>query len=209
MDRNKQAYNLWAEQYDTNNNKTRDLEGTALRKTLNNIVFGEVLEIGCGTGKNSEWFITKANEVVAVDFSEEMLKKARAKIKGNSIYFQQADIREEWTFTDKKFDLVTFSLVLEHIKNLDFIFKQISTKISDKGYVYIGELHPFKQYQGSLARFETDNGRVELACYIHNISEFLQTAKSYGFSLVKLNEWFDEDNKTTVPRILTLLFKAN
>jgi hypothetical protein len=30
----KKAYNKWAEQYDTNNNKTRDLEAMALRKNL-------------------------------------------------------------------------------------------------------------------------------------------------------------------------------
>lgn len=47
------AYNKWAEQYDTNENKTRDLEGVSLRKTLANINFEECLEIGCGTGKNT------------------------------------------------------------------------------------------------------------------------------------------------------------
>lgn len=207
MDINKQAYNTWAEQYDTNNNKTRDLEGIALRKTLNNVVFNNVLEIGCGTGKNSEWFITKVNEVIAVDFSEEMLRKAKSKIKDSAIYFQQADIKEEWSFTNKKFDLVSFSLILEHIKDLDFIFKQVRTKISDDGYVYIGELHPFKQYQGSLARFDTEKGRVELECHTHNISEFFKIAKTHGFSLVKLDECFDGENET-VPRILTLLFRA-
>ena len=208
MDKNKQAYNTWAQQYDTNNNKTRDLEGIALRKTLSNIIFSNVLEIGCGTGKNSEWFVTKANEVIAVDFSDEMLEKAKSKIKENPISFHQADIRDEWTFTNKKFDLVSFSLVLEHIEDLDFIFKQVSTKVNDKGYIYIGELHPFKQYQGSLARFDTEEGRVELQCYTHNISEFLKIAETYGFSLVRLEEWFDADNEKGVPRILTLLFSV-
>ena len=33
------AYNIWADQYDTNNNKTRDLEAVALRETLTNIDF--------------------------------------------------------------------------------------------------------------------------------------------------------------------------
>ncbi len=208
MDKNKQAYNIWAEQYDTNNNKTRDAEGIALRKTLDKIVFDNVLEIGCGTGKNSEWFIKKATEVVAVDFSDEMLKKAKTKIKDSSMRFLQADITEEWTFTNKKFDLVSFSLVLEHIKDLDFIFGEVSKKTNDKGYVYIGELHPFKQYSGSLARFDTEKGRVELDCYIHNISDFFKDAKKHGFSLVKLNEWFDGDDETVIPRILSLLFCA-
>lgn len=208
MDKIKQAYNTWADQYDTNDNKTRDVEGIALRKTLNNIVFDTVLEIGCGTGKNSEWFITKVNEIVAVDFSDEMLRKAKSKINKNVISFHQADITSEWTFTDRKFDLISFSLVLEHIKNLDFIFEQARKKISDQGYIYIGELHPFKQYAGSKARFDTEKGRVELECYTHNISEFFKSAKAHGFSLIDLDEWFDEEDNASVPRILTLLFRA-
>lgn len=48
-----QAYNIWADQYDTNQNKTRDLEGIALREILQDIHFENCLEIGCGTGKNT------------------------------------------------------------------------------------------------------------------------------------------------------------
>jgi ubiquinone/menaquinone biosynthesis C-methylase UbiE len=47
----KEAYNHWAKQYDTNLNKTRDLEAVALRESLANISFQTCLEIGCGTGK--------------------------------------------------------------------------------------------------------------------------------------------------------------
>jgi hypothetical protein len=99
--------------------------------------------------------------------------------------------------------------VLEHIRDLDFIFSQVKQKIKSGGYVYIGELHPFKQYQGSLARFETEQGRVELECFTHNISEFVNTAKKNGLKLLRLDEWFDEDELTKLPRILTLLFQAD
>jgi hypothetical protein len=44
-----ESYNLWALQYDTNVNKTRDLEAIALRETLRLIPFNNCLEIGCGT----------------------------------------------------------------------------------------------------------------------------------------------------------------
>ena len=70
-----QGYNQWAEQYDTNQNKTRDLEAIALRNILEKINFNSCLEIGCGTGKNTEWLIAKAETVTAVDLSEEMLAK--------------------------------------------------------------------------------------------------------------------------------------
>ena len=73
-----QAYNVWALQYDTNDNKTRDLEAQALRETLGTISFDNCLEIGCGTGKNTGWLISsKAKSVTAVDFSDEMLAKGK------------------------------------------------------------------------------------------------------------------------------------
>src|SRR5262245_57220138 len=109
------AYNSWADQYDTNVNKTRDMEGLALRECLTKISFQNCLEVGCGTGKNTVWLLNRAEQITAVDLSKEMLSKARGKITSQKVNFIQADINEPWTFTNKLFDLITFSLVLEHI----------------------------------------------------------------------------------------------
>lgn len=204
-----QAYNSWASQYDTNENKTRDLEGKALRDILSSISFNSVLEIGCGTGKNTEWFLSKAEHITAADLSEEMLSKAKQKIQSEKVEFIQADINNEWDFTKKTFDLISFSLVLEHIENLDHIFKEGYKKLNEQGFIYIGELHPFKQYTGSKARFETEDGLQILQCFNHNISDFVQSAKKYGLKLVALDEYFDNDDKTSIPRILTLVFQNN
>ena len=202
-----QAYNNWASQYDGNINKTRDLEAQALRNTLLAIPFESCLEIGCGTGKNTLWFIEKAKQVTSVDLSAEMLAKAKEKINSDNVQFIQADITTDWTFTNQLYDLVSFSLVLEHIKNLDFIFKQTATALKPGGHVYIGELHPFKQYTGSKARFETDTGMQVVDCYTHHVSDFIQAAMKHGLSIVDVNEYFDADNRNEIPRILSLLLK--
>jgi ubiquinone/menaquinone biosynthesis C-methylase UbiE len=204
-----QAYNSWASQYDTNENKTRDLEAKALREVLSMISFDSVLEIGCGTGKNTEWLLQKAEQITAVDLSEEMLSRAKEKIQSEKVEFVRADINSDWDFTQKTFGLIGFSLVLEHIENLDHIFKEVYKKLNESGYVYIGELHPFKQYTGSKARFETKEGLQVVQCYNHHISDFIQSAKKYGLKLVELDEYFDNDDKTSIPRILALLFRKN
>jgi ubiquinone/menaquinone biosynthesis C-methylase UbiE len=204
-----QAYNSWASHYDTNENKTRDLEAKALRDILSTISFNTALEIGCGTGKNTEWLLQKAEQITAVDLSEEMLSKAKEKIQSGKVEFIKTDINSDWDFTQKTFDLVSFSLVLEHIENLDHIFKEAYKKLNEEGYVYIGELHPFKQYTGSKARFETEEGLQIVQCYNHHISDFIQSAKKYGLKLVGLDEYFDNDDKTAIPRILALLFRKS
>jgi ubiquinone/menaquinone biosynthesis C-methylase UbiE len=204
-----QAYNSWASQYDTDENKTRDLEAKALREVFSIISFNTVLEIGCGTGKNSEWLLQKAEQITAVDLSGEMLSKAKEKIQSDKVEFIKADINSDWDFTQKTFDLVSFSLVLEHIENLDHIFKEVYKKLNDQGYVYIGELHPFKQYTGSKARFQTEEGLQIIQCYNHHISDFIQSAKKYGLKLVELDEYFDNGDETSIPRILTLLLQKS
>lgn len=203
----KQAYNIWAEQYDTNRNKTRDLEAISLRTTLANYQFENCLEIGCGTGKNTEWLIKKAKHIIAVDLSEEMLAKAEQKMKSENIQFIQADITKDWTFVRNNYDLITFSLVLEHIEKLEEIFKKASDVLIPNGYVYIGELHPFKQYTGTKARFETEAGQQVVNCFNHNISDFTLSAKRNGFEIVELSEYFDDNERTGIPRILTLLLQ--
>jgi ubiquinone/menaquinone biosynthesis C-methylase UbiE len=203
----KQAYNNWADQYDTNNNKTRDLEAISLRTTLANIPFDRCLEIGCGTGKNTEWLITKSKHVTAIDFSDRMISKAGKKISSDRVKFIQADIINDWTFADKQYDLVTFSLVLEHIENLDNIFKKVSNVTCATGFVYVGELHPFKQYTGTKARFATEEGQQIVPCFNHNISDFTFSARDNGFEILDIGEFFDENDRTCIPRILTLLLR--
>lgn len=203
----RQAYDIWSEQYDTNDNKTRDLEAKALRTALENIGFNTCLEIGCGTGKNTEWLITKAKQISAVDFSSEMLARAKQKVDLKKIEFIQADITENWTFTNRKFDLVCFSLVLEHIDDLENVFSNVSGVLAPDGIVYIGELHPFKQYMGTKAKFSSTEGEQILTCFAHHISDFTIAAKKSGLEILHFDEYFDNNDRTSIPRILSILFK--
>jgi ubiquinone/menaquinone biosynthesis C-methylase UbiE len=205
----KDAYRAWSDIYDTNMNKTRDLEGIALREVLNELKFDHCLEIGCGTGKNTVWLSEKAKCLLSVDLSEEMLLQAKQKNQGNNVEFLLADINNDWTFTTDSFDLVSFSLVLEHIENLDHVFREAALKLNHGGYLYLGELHPFKQYTGSKARFETEEGIKVVDCFNHHISDFINSAEKNGLQLKALQEFFDENDRAEIPRILTLLFVKN
>lgn len=201
------AYNKWASTYDAVNNKTRDLEGTALHQLLAPLSFATVLEIGCGTGKNTSWLATRAIEVTAVDFSAAMLEAARAKVSNHNVAFQQADITAEWSFVTSPVNLITCSLILEHISDLDFVFQQASRALRPGGFFYVGELHPFKQYQGSQARFETATEIIKIDAFIHHASDYMAAAKSSGLECVEFRELFDDEDRTTTPRILALLFQ--
>jgi ubiquinone/menaquinone biosynthesis C-methylase UbiE len=97
--------------------------------------------------------------------------------------------------------------VLEHIENLEFAFKEASRVVSEGGHVYIGELHPYKQYTGSKARFRSEQEEFVVECYTHHISEFTRLAVQNGFQIIELKEFFDNNDKNSSPRIFTLLLK--
>ena len=201
------AYNIWASQYDSNLNLTRDLDKKCTIKTLKNLDFKNVLELGCGTGKNTEWLLNKAERIIGLDFSQEMLHKAKAKIFDKRVLFKKVDLTKDWEIENNFVDLITASLTLEHIENLDHIFLQANLKLKKNGLFFISELHPFKQYSGSKAKYETENGIKELEFYIHHISEYIDTAKNNGFKLIELKEWFDESSENEIPRLISFVFK--
>ncbi|WP_196893733.1 class I SAM-dependent DNA methyltransferase [Aureivirga marina] len=200
------AYNNWAEQYDSNLNKTRDLDQKATIETLEKYNFENVLELGCGTEKNTQWLLNKASKIIGLDFSDEMLNKAKEKISSENVIFQKADLTKNWDVENGFADLITSSLTLEHIEDLNHIFRQANLKMKNEGIFFISELHPFKQYSGSKAKYETEDGIHELEVYTHHISEYMEKANQNGFSLIELNEWFDEDNKE-LSRLISFVFK--
>ena len=131
------AYDSWALQYDTNDNRTRDLDKKSTIDTLSKYDFKNVLELGCGTGKNTNWLLKKAERIIGLDFSQAMLDIAKSKIVDDRVLFKKADLTENWDIENQSADLVTSSLTLEHIKDLNHIFKQANQKLKTKGLIFI------------------------------------------------------------------------
>ncbi len=202
-----QAYDLWSASYDTVVNPTRDLEAAAIRAALGGRVFNSVLELGCGTGKNTVWLADNAARVTASDFSVEMMRQARERVLSENVAFLQLDVRADWPFHDSAFDLVACSLILEHVEDLRPVFQKAARSLETGGLFYVGELHPFKQYSGSKARFETEDGLRVLECFNHHLSDFVCSAVDAGFEVFEIREWFDDGNSQGIPRILSMLFK--
>ena len=123
------AYNDWSETYDTDENLTRDLDQKVTREALANLHFTSILEIGCGTGKNTSFFARIGTSVYAVDFSEGMIAKAKEKVQAKNVRFSMMDITQRWTVEDQSFDLVVCNLVLERFVRTSTHFAQDSRGI--------------------------------------------------------------------------------
>ena len=201
------AYNDWSGTYDSDENLTRDLDQTVTRELLADLRFDSILEIGCGTGKNTSFLVQIGKRVEAVDFSEGMLAKAREKVDAGNVRFSQMDITQPWKFESQSFDLIVCNLVLEHIKDLEFVFRETARMAKPQGRFLVNELHPFRQYEGKKARFYRNQQKIEVDAFVHHISDFLNAASSNGLVLTKLNEFWHETDVNKPPRLLSLLFK--
>ena len=198
-------YNDWADQYDNNINPTRDLDKIVTQESLSNLNFSNVLELGCGSGKNTEWLITKADKLVGLDFSSRMLDLARKKISSKNVSFICADINEKWPVNNNSFDLATINLTLEHIKILDHIFNSLFIKLTKGGKCFVCELHPEKQLAGSKARFQDNGTEIVLDVFQHSELDYVQSAEKAGFSLLVKRDWYDDEKD--LPRLISFLFE--
>jgi ubiquinone/menaquinone biosynthesis C-methylase UbiE len=200
------AYTAWSPTYDTVENPTRDLDLVATRATLGDLRCRAVLELGCGTGKNTDFFAQIGDHVQAVDFSAGMIAQARAKVQAPNVTFVAADITQPWPCAEQSVDLISINLVLEHVADLGAVFAEAARTLRTDGRLFICELHPFKQYQGKQARFEQQGETTQITAFVHHISDFLEAANQHGFSLLRLAEWWHQPDHTLPPLLISFLF---
>jgi malonyl-CoA O-methyltransferase len=203
------AYNDWAETYDSNVNPTRDLAATVLRNAGLPILGKRVIEVGCGTGRNTAWLAKQSESIVACDFSDAMLARARGHVSHPNVQFIQHDIRTPWPLPAASADVVIAMLILEHVENLTAFFAEAARVLNSGGELFICELHPMRQLTGGQAQF--DNPRTGerrlVTAFLHNVSEYVNSGLAAGLQLKHLGEWRDnEEESTSVPRLLSLTF---
>jgi 2-polyprenyl-3-methyl-5-hydroxy-6-metoxy-1,4-benzoquinol methylase len=200
------AYNEWVYQYDVNINLTRDLNADVLRQQSFDLTGKRVLEIGCGTGLNTVWLAERAQRVIGMDLSDGMLQTACDRLRGLNVDVLQADITKPWPL-HQGFDVLIATLILEHVYHLAPVFSEACRVLHPGGLLYISELHPYKQLQGTQARYhQVETGQdVLVPAFRHQVSEYTNEAIEAGFTLRHLGEW--QHASDTAPRLLTLLFE--
>jgi ubiquinone/menaquinone biosynthesis C-methylase UbiE len=208
-----EAYDQWAETYDTDQNRTRDLAGKILRQVDFDLVGRNIIEVGCGTGRNTEW-LTRARSglsgLLALDFSEAMLARARARVNDSRVRFVQHDVRGKWPVADDSADVVIVMLVLEHVERLEPVFAEAARTLRAGGEMFICELHPARQLLGKQAEFTNakTGAHTRVTAFLHATADYLEAGMSAGFKVLNKGEWRDADSPVDAPpRLLSLHFR--
>ena len=184
------GYDRWARIYDHDANPLPALEDPQVREALGDVRAREVLDLGCGTGRHTEWLVAGGARVTAVDFSEAMLEQARRKVPAADVRFIVHDRHEPLPLDDASFDAVVSGLVLEHLRDLDAFFAEAHRVLRPQGRAVVSAMHPAMFLRGSRARFtDPDSGEIVAPGSLpHRLGEFVMAALNAGFALRGLDE---------------------
>lgn len=201
------AYTRWSTTYDSDRNLTRDLDQRATQDALADPGCENIMELGCGTGKNTAFLTRIGRRILALDFSPGMLSLAKAKLDSERVVFVVADLTKPWPCKSESFELIVCNLVLEHIEDLDAVFAEVSRALKSGGRFFVSELHPFRQYKGTKANFQTDDEAIEIHAFVHHLSDFTESARVNGLVLRRMKEWWHEEDQNKLPRLVSFMFE--
>lgn len=190
-------------------NTTRDLASDRLRNSGVRFSGRDVLELGCGTGRNTALIASEARTVFALDFSVGMLSVARARVPATQVSFVRHDVRDSLPLPAACVDVVVVSLVLEHVEELLPVYREVARVLRPGGDLWICELHPERQRLGAQAKFVDPATEEEIlvTAYQHTVAEFVNSGLNAGLVLQQLGEWVEPGAAPgTVPRLLSLRF---
>jgi ubiquinone/menaquinone biosynthesis C-methylase UbiE len=161
------------------------------RKDITAEVYGKVLEVGVGTGKNIPFYIENV-EIVAIDFSKAMLAKARKKFNQNkkNVTFLEMDV-QNMEFDDNTFDCVLSSCVFCSVPLPVLGLKEIRRVCKADGKIVM--LEHVRSEKKLLAQLMDLLNPLPLYLYGANINrDTITNIRKAGFSKVHVqNLWLD------------------
>jgi len=103
---------------------------------------GKILEVGCGTG-NFSTYLMKYGNLTAVDINQAYVKQAEKKVENGEVGIGDIE-KDQYFFSNKKFDTLVCLNVLEHIKNDERVLRNIHKLLKVGGHlILLVPSHPF------------------------------------------------------------------
>jgi SAM-dependent methyltransferase len=152
----------------------------------------EVVELGCGTGRNVARVIGEgARSYQGVDGSLGMLAVATHRYYDPRVTFVQADLLAPWA-PSQQFDFALLCLVLEHLPALDVLAETLARAVKPGGRIRIVDLHPERVAAGALAHFQDGTTEVRFASVSHPVPSICDALEATGFDVVR-RDWLASD----------------
>ena len=186
----REGYDRWAATYDTMGNWLLELEEPEVDRALGDVAGLDVLDVGAGTGRHAIRIAEQGARVTAVDFSEQMLDRAREKPGADRVRWLVHDVARPLPFAAGSFDRVLSALVLEHISvdKLVPFFAELGRVARRDAAILVTAMHPAMFLKDVSANFRDESGEVRPRSYAATISDYVMGAIHAGLLIADLAE---------------------
>ena len=187
----REGYGEWAPTYERT---VEDAMDVALLERLRTVEWtGEVADLGCGTGRTGAWLASRGVAAIdGVDVTPEMLDAARQRGVFRSL--REGDVAAPGLDAGA-YDLVTSSLVDEHLADVGPMYREAARLLRDGGtFVHVG-FHPhFIMASGMPTHYDGADGRpVAIETHVHQLSEQVAAGLGAGLTLAEMHERIVDD----------------
>jgi ubiquinone/menaquinone biosynthesis C-methylase UbiE/DNA-binding transcriptional ArsR family regulator len=134
----------------------------AMRKTIGNRVFENMVDMGTGTGRIVEIFSDRASKITGYDSSQEMLKLARTKFEQAGLSHCQARLGDITALptTTASADLITIHQVLHYLDSPFAVIEEARRLLMPGGLILVVD---FAKHQHEFLRTEHAHRRLGFA----------------------------------------------
>lgn len=139
---NSTFYNEYKEMREGQINANELIEIPIMKAMLPDLKGKKILDLGCGNGSMSKYFIEKgASYVLALDISQNMINEAKEKNSAKNIDYDVLGM-EEISTINEKFDIVFSSLAFHYIEDFNKLTNDINNLLNENGMLIFSQEHP-------------------------------------------------------------------
>jgi SAM-dependent methyltransferase len=150
-------------------------------------------DLGCGTGRTGAWLASRGvRQIEGVDLTPEMIEQARAR--GVFSELRVADVCDTG-LPAGAYDLVTTSLVDEHLADLGPLYRESARLAAPGGAHVLVGFHPFFIMKTGMPTHFNDSDGLPLAIetHVHLLSDHARAALAAGWQLAEMHEQVIDD----------------
>jgi cytosine/adenosine deaminase-related metal-dependent hydrolase/ubiquinone/menaquinone biosynthesis C-methylase UbiE len=183
-----EAFDTWAEVYDTQPNPLLALEERVLGSMMPDVRGLDVLDAGCGTGRWLQRLVDRSpRSLLGVDISPAMLLLAGIKLS------QKCSLRPgsctALPVSDASCDMVLSSFVVSYLEDLDAFAREIDRVARPGATIFLTDMHPETEaFRGWKRAFKVNGAELQISVRGWGLRQIIQAFQTRGFKVVSLTE---------------------
>lgn len=171
------GYNLLADYYAQREKYWDSFEKGRVLPLLGEVKDKKILDVGAGTGRLAIRLAKAGAKVTALDVSEAMLNKLKAKSYKLKAVVGDA---ENLPFADESFDIVIAAFLVVHLKDPNRFFKEAYRVLKQSGLFLINNIN-----QRKAPAVKTREGLIEIESYYHRPEKIREALEELAFGIEK------------------------